>query len=857
MALRLKRSPLVEAADEGLAEYSYRIGKLMLAQRSAESIKRAGQFLTHPLIARFMAKEIGRIKEGGRVLDPAIGSGVLACTIIEEAIARGTPSELFIHGFDTDKDLCEVAAQSLGRAKQRAAQYGIRVHFDVQPRDFILDHIPVQQHSLFSNHATSSAKPKSYQCIIANPPYFKLKADDARVKALAGQVNGQTNIYTIFMALSTQLLADDGRACFIVPRSFCSGAYHSAFRKDFIAQNVPLRFHLFESRQDAFKDDTVLQENIIFTFRKRRSTTDKQTRLFISSSKGIDKLDGPLVRHQIPPELFLGQYNGVVFFRLPLSDLDDEIIRTVDEWPNSLHKAGLEVSTGPVVAFRAKQFLATDAAVGRDEAAPLLWMQNIKAQSVTWPAMQGRKPQGISLNPQASHLLLPTRNYVLLRRFSAKEESRRLTVAPFLRKVYPYKFVGFENHLNYGYRKNGELKEVEAIGLSALLNSALIDRYFRITNGNTQINALELRSLGLPPISVIQKIGDAVGESTDGVVINQIVFDTLRKHHFLAPNFPTIVETRFSMGKIQEAQDILKTLGLPKKQQNEMAALTLLVLAQLSEDTSWSMANRHSLRIHDMLGEMRNRYDRSYAENTRETIRRQVLHQFVQAGLAERNPDDPSLPTNSPRTHYALSSVTIETIQSYGTDDWEKTTQAFLQNQRTLIETYERKRDQHKVPLTLPSGKEYHLSPGAHNELQAAIIEEFGPRFAPGAKVLYVGDTANKTLHIAQDGFEKLGMPLPSHDKLPDVVLFDTNRNLLYLIEAVTSHGPVSPKRQVELAELIDPCTASVVYVTAFPNFQTFKEFLVEIAWETEVWIADTPSHMIHFNGDRFLDTVT
>lgn len=856
MVLRSNRSPRVQMLDEGLADYSYRIGKQLLAQRSAESKKRAGQFLTHPLVARFMARKIGWIQEGGSVLDPAIGSGVLACAIIEEAIARGAPSELFIYGFDTDGGLCDIAIQSLERARLQAAQYGIRVHFDVQARDFILDYIPMQQQSFFPSHTTGAGKLRRFQYIIANPPYFKLKTDDERVKALAGQVKGHTNIYTVFMALSAQLLADDGLACFIVPRSFCSGAYHSGFRKDFIEQNIPLQFHLFESRQEAFKDDTVLQENIIFTFRKRRSG-EQLTAPVVSSSKGIDELGDLLLKHQVLPELFLGQYNGVVFFRLPVCDLDDEIIATIDGWPNSLYKAGLEVSTGPVVAFRAKQFLTTDGAVAEGQAAPLLWMQNVEPQIVAWPALRGRKPQGISMESQINQLLLPTRNYVLLRRFSAKEDARRLTSAPFLQRECSHEFVGFENHLNYIYKRNGELSEIEAIGLSAIFNSALIDRYFRITNGNTQINALELRSLGLPPMSVIQEIGDAVGESTDGVAINRLVFDILRKHGFLSLDFPTFSETRFNMGKIQEAQDILKTLGLPKRQQNEMAALTLLVLAQLSEDTPWVMASRRSLRIHDILIEMRDRYDRDYAENTRETIRRQVLHQFVQAGLVELNPDDPSLPTNSPRTHYALSSATIETIRSYGTDDWEEAARAFLQNQRALIETYERKRDQYKVSLTLPGGQEYHLSPGIHNELQAAIVEEFGPRFAPGATVIYVGDTANKTLHIDEDSFEMLGIPSPSHDKLPDVVIFDAIRNLLYLIEAVTSHGPVSPKRQVELAELVASCMASVVYVTAFPDFQTFKEFLTEIAWETEVWIADTPSHMIHFNGDRFLGTVT
>ncbi len=307
------------------------------------------------------------------------------------------------------------------------------------------------------------------------------------------------------------------------------------------------------------------------------------------------------------------------------------------------------------------------------------------------------------------------------------------------------------------------------------------------------------------------------------------------------------------MGKIQEAQEILQTLGLPGKQQNEMAALTLLVLAQLSEATPWEEARQRSLRIHDILEAIQTRYDRRYAENTRETIRRQVIHQFVQAGVALRHPDDPTLPTNSPRTHYAPSIPFLETIRAYGASAWAVAAQAFLENQRALIETYRQQREQQLIPLTIAGNIEYRLSPGAHNKLQVAIIEEFGPRFAPGATLLYLGDTANKTLHIDEAGFTKLGIPTPSHDKLPDVVLYDEKRNWLYLIEAVTSHGPISPKRQLELQEMLLDYQADPIYVTAFLDFSAFKNFLLDIAWETEVWIADRPDHMIHFNGNKFL----
>jgi hypothetical protein len=284
-----------------------------------------------------------------------------------------------------------------------------------------------------------------------------------------------------------------------------------------------------------------------------------------------------------------------------------------------------------------------------------------------------------------------------------------------------------------------------------------------------------------------------------------------------------------------------------------MAALTLLVLAQLSESTEWSQAQRYSLRIHDILGEMQTRYDRRYAENTRETIRRQVLHQFIQAGLVERNPDELSLATNSPRTHYALSEAALHTIRTYDSPLWADAVQTYLDGKSALVEIYLRQRDQHKVSLVIEGGIEYHLSPGAHNELQVAVIEEFGPRFAPGAQVLYVGDTANKTLHIDTVGFAQLGIPVFNHDKLPDVVLFDRKQNWLYLIEAVTSHGPISPKRQLELEEFLGECSAGLIFVTAFPDFNTFKNFAENIAYETEVWIADRPTHLIHFNGDRLL----
>jgi len=778
---------------------------------------------------------------------------VLACAVIERAIqtrsADAPPMTFWIDGYEVDTELAQAARENLEYARKFAANYGIILHTEVHKTDFILAH--TSPGPLFP-----LADASHYNHIVANPPYFKLNRQDPRVQAMMVQINGYTNIYTIFIALALKLLVPSAQASFIIPRSFCSGAYFSAFRKQFIQQALPVAVHLFEARDMVFEHGDVLQENLIFTFRRRSrpAAITPPFDVMISTSQSAVDLTQVASDYKIDAALFLGRLNGSLFFRLPLGTFDKDLVQAVDTWRGSLHQYGLEVSTGPVVAFRASDYLANKASVDSGQAAPLLWMQNVQAQRAEWPVNNRNKPQGI-LSEAGSKLLVPLQNSVLLRRFSAKEERRRLIAAPLLAERFVQYGVtlGLENHLNYIYRKDGELTDEEAVGLSALLNSALIDRYFRILNGNTQVNAAELRALPLPPLTVIRQLGQAAiaaGEITD---IDALTFDVLREAGYLPPDFPTIRETRITMGKIQEAQKILRDLGLPSAQQNEMSALTLLVLAQLSEATPWNQAQQCNLRIHDMLGEMKTRYDRDYAENTRETVRRQVVHQFQQAGLVLRNPDEPDLPTNSPRTCYMLSDLAVRTLQAYGTSTWESAVQEFSRRKGSLLEVYQKVRNRHQAPLRLTDGRAFYLSPGEHNELQARVVQEFGPRFAPGATVLYLGDTANKKLILEEKVFVSLGVPLPDHDKLPDVVLFDDARNWIFLIEAVTSHGPLSPKRYVELSEMFKNCSASLVYITAFPDFSTFKNFLSEIAWETEVWVAEIADHLIHFNGDRLL----
>jgi hypothetical protein len=246
-------------------------------------------------------------------------------------------------------------------------------------------------------------------------------------------------------------------------------------------------------------------------------------------------------------------------------------------------------------------------------------------------------------------------------------------------------------------------------------------------------------------------------------------------------------------------------------------------------------------------------YDRAYAPNTRETFRRQVLHQFVQGKLVDQNPDDPNLPTNRPRAHYAITPDALAVVQSIGTDQWMSTITDFREKHGALNIQYRSLRRTEGIAATFPDGMQVIFSPGKHNRLQALIIEQFVPLFAPKATVLYIGDTADKDLFIARDQLAILNIPVTENDKLPDILLFDDARQRLFLIEAVTSHGPMSPKRIMELTAMLQRCSISKIFVTAFLTFTEFRKQLKNIAWETEVWIAEVPDHLIHFDGDRFL----
>ncbi len=302
------------------------------------------------------------------------------------------------------------------------------------------------------------------------------------------------------------------------------------------------------------------------------------------------------------------------------------------------------------------------------------------------------------------------------------------------------------------------------------------------------------------------------------------------------------------MDKINEAREILKALGMPKAQQADICCYTLLAMAGLKQETVWADAENEWIRIHEIIQFANTYYGSTYAENSRETFRKQALHHFRNAALVENN----GKATNSPNYKYRLTEETLQMIKAFQTPKWQESLNRFLVYHEKLIDIYASKKKMTMMPVSI-NGADFLFSTGKHNELQKAIIEEFAPRFAPDSECLYVGDTIEKDLVKNVDKLTELGFEITLHDKMPDVVLYREEKNWIYFIESVTSVGPMDSKRILELTEMTENVTAGKIFVTAFLDFKTYKRFSETLAWETEVWIAEIPEHMIHLNGDKFL----
>lgn len=487
--------------------YADRAGRWYAEKVSPAHKKEYGQYLTPAPLADFMASHLTPTKANISILDPGAGAGVLACAVAEHFAQspKRKVRRLLIEAYEMDAGLAAVLKSSLNFLSSVLGQEGLVIEARVVTEDFILSNAGILGTAATLFHASEG--PAHFDAVISNPPYFKLPKSDPRARAVAEIVHGQPNIYALFMAVSAQLLAPQGQFVFITPRSFASGSYFRRFRQHFFETMRPEKVHIFESRREAFGRDSVLQENIIIVARRvdGRSLREENANVLVSSSKGFRDLSK--IRPRIVPlNAILDLRVAGNVLRVPTTASDDQAQRLIRSWNGSLHAFGMEISTGPVVPFRCRELLASTGRIAATHA-PLLWMQHVHSMSIRWPALRLKKPQYMLRVENALPLLRPDKTYVLLRRFSAKEERRRLTAAPLIGGTLGAPCLGIENHLNYIYRPGGELTQDEAWGLAALYSSELMDRYFRVLNGSTQVSATELRSMPLPPLSVIKRLG--------------------------------------------------------------------------------------------------------------------------------------------------------------------------------------------------------------------------------------------------------------------------------------------------------------------------------------------------------------
>ena len=475
---------------------AWRLAEELSREKATDHRRRLAQFFTPPEVARFLARLASTGRAPKRILDPGAGTGILACALTE----RLTESA-HVDAYEIDRDAADLCEQALSHAaKWLETERGVTLTFEVRRDDFVLQNAEYLNPGLYTADVGSK-----YDVAILNPPYFKLPKSDPRSMAAQSIVHGQPNIYALFMGCAASLLEPGGVMVSITPRSFAAGDYFRRFRRYLFSMIVPEAIHLFGSRRDAFRGDAVLQENVII--RSRRGVPGGSEVVAVSESEGIADLNASEAR-LVPLRDVVDLASTDITLRIPANDLDDAVVEFLRGWTSSLNSLGLLVSTGPLVAFRGMQFLRAEPG---PSTVPLLWLHNVKPLAVRWPAPANGKMQYVASISESRKLLLPNdRNYVLLRRFTAKEERRRLTAAPLNRGQLPGDLLGFENHLNYIYRPNAGLSKNEALGLAALLNSALLDRFVRISSGHTQVNASELRTLPLPDSPTIARIGKSL-----------------------------------------------------------------------------------------------------------------------------------------------------------------------------------------------------------------------------------------------------------------------------------------------------------------------------------------------------------
>lgn len=494
--------------------FADRLGVYYASLAKQSDKKEKGQFFTPTEIAILMGSFVNFSGKALRILDPGCGTAILSCALIEHLVKNENLNEIELVVYETDHNLIPFTKLSLEFLTEWLQSRKVDLKYSINTMDFVIENAI----SLVDEIDMFKPQPEPYDIVVSNPPYFKLSIDDSRAIAARKVINGHPNIYAIFMAISARLLKTDGELIFITPRSFAAGSYFKLFREYFFKIIEIENVHLFVSRKDTFNRDKVLQETVIIKG-KRTEKQHPENNVVVSSSIGLKDILTPEIKIFKQKVLIDLNSNEKILY-LPTNDLEESILNIFKRWNGNLNKYNIQISTGPVVAFRSRPFIQENYQNGTVFLAPLFWLHNVKQLILEWPIKKPEKGQFIRIEDESKSFLIPNKNYIFLRRFSSKDDKSRLVAAPYFSNYIKSDYIGVENKLNYIYRPKGYLNRNEIVGLCAILNSTLFDSFFRIFNGNVNVSATELRDMPLPDLEIIKEIGNNVILTNDFSVEN-------------------------------------------------------------------------------------------------------------------------------------------------------------------------------------------------------------------------------------------------------------------------------------------------------------------------------------------------
>ena len=485
--------------------------------------KHIGQFFTPAPVAKYMASLSDTSDSSVRILDAGAGSGILTAALCEHIVTNSRIKNIDIDLYENNEDVLPLLISNVKYIKDFLELNNKKVNTKIIPKNFILSNSEIW---------TGKKKIKNdqlYNIIISNPPYKKIRKSSKESQAMLSIVYGQPNIYFLFMAMSAKLLKEDGEMIYITPRSFTSGAYFKEFRKWFFNNMNITNLNIFVSRSDVFNFDEILQEIIIT---KAIKTNDISDDIIITEIQDLS-FDKDLIKHTVPNSILIDRSNDNYFMKIPTNEEDIKLLEFINQWESNLISLGFRLKTGPVVSFRSTEFLKENETA---DTVPLFWANNFDNNKLNHPIDNNKKPQYIMNNNESSKLLVKNHDYILLKRFTSKEEKRRIQPVLYFSHDFNYNNIGLENHLNYIVNENGKMTKIDLYGIYTILNSTYIDKYYRILNGNTQVNANEVNSMPFPCRSKLTKIGELALQKNkldvltcDGIISD--VFDSKNIRH--------------------------------------------------------------------------------------------------------------------------------------------------------------------------------------------------------------------------------------------------------------------------------------------------------------------------------------